>query len=69
MKHSCPIIKRNEEFVISLANEELAYATDCCGVRSFDMGKANLRAYVHGNFYGLGKRTGKFGWSVQKKKK
>lgn len=35
----------------------------------FDLQKAGLLAYVHGNYYGLGKSIGKFGWSVQKKKK
>lgn len=33
-RHSYPIIKRNREFVINLTNEDLAYATDWCGVRS-----------------------------------
>jgi flavin reductase (DIM6/NTAB) family NADH-FMN oxidoreductase RutF len=35
----------------------------------FDMKKAGLLAYVHGNYYGLGEWIGKFGWSVQRKKK
>jgi flavin reductase (DIM6/NTAB) family NADH-FMN oxidoreductase RutF len=33
-RHSYEIIKRNKEFVINLTNEEMAYATDWCGVRS-----------------------------------
>ena len=33
-RHSYEIIKRNMEFVINLTNEEMAYATDWCGVRS-----------------------------------
>lgn len=36
---------------------------------SFDMKKANLIAYMHGKYYELGDLIGKFGWSVQKKKK
>ena len=136
-RHSYPIIKKNGEFVINLTTEELAYATDWCGVRSgkeynkfkemnltpgkshivkapyieesplciecrvkeilslgthdmfiaevvnvladdkyinpltktFNMGKANLLAYAHGQYYGLGELIGKFGWSVQRKKK
>ncbi len=36
---------------------------------AFDLSKANPIAYSHGNYYKLGKRIGKFGWSVQKKKK
>lgn len=36
---------------------------------SFDMSKANLIAYAHGKYYELGNLIGKFGWSVQKKKK
>lgn len=35
---------------------------------AFDMEKADLLAYAHGNYYGLGEHIGKFGWSVQKKK-
>lgn len=123
------------EFVINLTTEDMAFATDWCGVRSgrdynkFDEmkltpGKAsvvnaplveesplciecrvkeivslgshdmfiadvvNIRAderflnpetgkfelsesyplvYLHGAYYGLGKKIGKFGWSVEKK--
>lgn len=134
-RHSHEIIKRNMEFVINLTTEELAHATDWCGVRSgkdynkfqemgltaakaiavsapiieesplciecrvkeilslgshdmfiadvvnvqaddkyfdteigkFDMQRAKLLAYSHGNYYGLGEHIGKFGWSVKKK--
>ena len=34
----------------------------------FEMEKANLIAYAHGNYYELTKHIGKFGWSVEKKK-
>lgn len=125
------------EFVINLTTEDMAYATDWCGVRSgrdyhkfeemkltpgkarmvaapiveesplsiechvkeivslgsHDMfiadvlnikaderyldpetGKWSLEAsnplvYLHGGYYGLGEKIGKFGWSVEKKKK
>lgn len=33
-RHSYGIIKRTSEFVLNLTNEELAFATDWCGVRS-----------------------------------
>lgn len=33
-RHSYDIIKRNGEFAINLTNEEMAYATDWCGVKS-----------------------------------
>lgn len=33
-RHSYCIIKKNMEFVINLTNEELARATDWCGVKS-----------------------------------
>ncbi|MBP5259871.1 MAG: flavin reductase family protein [Paludibacteraceae bacterium] len=36
---------------------------------AFNMKEANLIAYMHGGYYSIGKRIGKFGWSVQKKKK
>ncbi len=136
-RFSHDIIKRNGEFVINLTTEELARATDWCGVRSgrdynkflemkltpgkativhvpvieespiciecrvkeviplgshdmfiadvvnvradeqfldtetgrFDMQKAGLLAYSHGHYYALGKKIGKFGWSVQKNRK
>ncbi len=33
-RHSYPILKKNMEFVINLTTEELAFATDWCGVNS-----------------------------------
>lgn len=136
-RHSYDIIKKDMEFVINLTTEQLAYATDWCGVKSgrdfdkfkemkltpgksqvvqapyieesplciecrvrevlplgshdmflsevvnvladeqyfdsltgaFDLKEAGLMAYVHGKYYRLGEMIGKFGWSVQRKKK
>ena len=135
-RYSYDIIKNTGEFVINLTNEQLAYATDWCGVKSgkdvdkfemmhltkekanfvncpmieeapvsiecrvkeikklgshdmfmaevlavnadekyfdkngaFDISKCNLIAYANGGYYTLGKKVGKFGFSVQKKKK
>ena len=135
-RYSHGIIKKNGEFVINLTNQELAYATDWCGVKtgakvdkfkemhlhkekanfvkaplilespvcveckvretvklgshdmfiadvlsidvdnryidkngSFDISKCNLIAYANGGYYPLGKKIGKFGYSVQKKSK
>ena len=36
---------------------------------AFDLRKANPLAYAHGKYYELGELVGKFGWSVQKRKK
>ena len=36
---------------------------------AFDISKCNLIAYSNGSYYQLGKKLGKFGFSVQKKKK
>ncbi len=36
---------------------------------AFSFAKAKPLVYNHGHYFGLGKRIGKFGWSVQKKKK
>ncbi len=36
---------------------------------AFDLSKANPIVYSHGHYYEVGKRIGRFGWSVQKKKK
>jgi len=33
-RHSYPIIKKTGEFVLNLTTEDMAYATDWCGVRS-----------------------------------
>lgn len=133
-RHSYDIIKRTGEFCINLTNEELAYATDYCGVKSgknidkfkemhltpekasivkapmikespvsiecrvkeikelgshdmfiaevlainvddkyldetgrFDMQKCKLIAYSHGEYFKLGEKIGKFGYSVKKK--
>lgn len=135
-RYSHNLIKENGEFVINLTTEQLAYATDWCGVKSgknvdkfkemrltkeqanlvkvplikespisveckvkeivplgshdmfiaevlaidvdekyidekgsFDISKCNLIAYANGGYYPLGKRIGKFGYSVQKNKK
>ena len=135
-RYSYNLIKENNQFVINLTNEKLAYATDWCGVRSgakydkfkemrltkekanfvkcpmikqspvsvecevieeknygshvqfvakvlainadkkyidengaFDISKCNLIAYSNGHYYQMGKKIGKFGFSVKKKKK
>lgn len=135
-RYSYDIIKKQKEFVVNLTTEELAYATDFCGVKSgrdidkfkvlkltkqkanfvkcpmveespisieckvvsendlgshtmfiaevkainadekyidkngsFDITKCKLIAYSNGGYYALGKKIGKFGYSVQKKKK
>ena len=136
-RHSYDIIKRNMEFVINLTTEDMAFATDWCGVRSgkdynkfeemkltpgtakavsapiieesplciecrvkeivslgshdmfiadvlnvkadqkymnaetgkFELSDADPLVDLHGGYYGLGKKVGKFGWSVEKKKK
>lgn len=135
-RHSYQLIKEQGEFVINLTNEQLAYATDWCGVKSgkdvdkfkimhltkekanfvkcplikespvsveckvkeiremgshhmfiaevlcinaddtyidekgaFDISKCHLIAYANGGYYPLGKKIGKFGFSVEKKKR
>lgn len=133
-RHSYPILKRNMEFVINLTTEEMAFATDWCGVRSgrdynkfkemhltpgkakvvsapiieesplciecrvkeilslgshdmfiaevvnvkaddryldketgkFDLSRSHPLVYVHGGYFSLGEKIGKFGWSVEK---
>lgn len=136
-RHSYDIIKRTGEFVINLTTQDMAFATDWCGVKSgkdyhkfeqmkltpgkssllncptieespvcieckvkqiiplgshdmfiadvvnvqadekyidtetqaFDLQKARLLVYTHGNYYEMGPKIGRFGWSVMKKKK
>jgi len=36
---------------------------------AFDISKCNLIAYANGNYYNLGKKIGRFGYSVKRKKK
>ena len=36
---------------------------------AFDISKCNLIAYANGGYYSLNRKIGKFGYSVQKKKK
>lgn len=136
-RHSYQLIKDCGDFVINLTTEDLAFATDWCGVKSgrnvnkfkemnltpekaqlvkaplikespinieckvteikqlgshdmfiaevvnvnadeqyldletgkFEFSLSKPIAYSHGNYYALGKQLGKFGFSVQKKKK
>ena len=135
-RHSYNLIKESGEFIINLTNQELAYATDWCGVKTgakvdkfkemrltkqkanfvscpmikespvsveckvkeikdlgshhmfvadvlainadekyidekgaFDISKCDLITYSNGHYYTLGKKIGKFGYSVEKKKK
>ena len=35
---------------------------------AFDMASFSPLVYMHGGYYGLGRKIGKFGWSVEKKK-
>lgn len=135
-RHSYNLIKENMEFVINLTTEDMAYATDWCGVKSgrdykkfeemgltpaparmvkapiveesplsiecrvkeivslgshdmfiaevlnvkadekyldpetgkWELDQAHPLVYLHGGYYGLGEKKGKFGWSVEKKK-
>ena len=134
-RYSYQMIQETGEFVINLTTEELAYATDYCGVKSgrdidkfqemkltkqdakyvsaplikespvnieckvldvtnlgthdmflakvvcvhaeqkyidkngkFDLAKAKPLVYSHGQYYSVGKKIRKFGYSVQKKK-
>lgn len=132
-RYSYDIIKKSKKFCINLVTEELAYATDYCGVKSgrkedkfksmnltkekasvldvpmikespvniecevteikelgshdmflakvvavnvdekyidergkFDLAKCKLISYSHGEYFKLGKKIGKFGFSVKK---
>lgn len=134
-RHSYDLIMKSKEFVINLTTEQLAFATDFCGVKSgrdinkfeamnltplpstkissplikecpvnieckvtqvielgshdmfiaevvavnvdeklidntgkFDLEKSNLICYSHGQYYGLTKSIGKFGYSIMKEK-
>ena len=79
-RHSYDIIKKNMEFVINLTTKDMAFPTDVVNVRAddrnlnpetgkFELAEANPLVYVHGGYYDLGEKIGKFGWSVEKKNK
>lgn len=135
-RYSYAMIKKTREFVVNLTTEQLAYATDYCGVRSgrdvdkfkemkltkekadfvkapmikespvsiecrvkkivelgshhmfvadvlavhadeaymdekqkFNLNKAHPLVYSHGEYYGIGKKIGTFGYSVKKRKR
>ncbi|MCD8293096.1 MAG: flavin reductase family protein [Prevotellaceae bacterium] len=63
--------------VLSLGSHDM-FIADVVNVRA-EMGRLNRQTgklelaqsdplvYVHGNYYGLGQKIGKFGWSVEKK--
>lgn len=136
-RHSYEILKRTKEFVINLTTEDMAFATDWCGVKSgkdhhkfqemkltpgkasavrapiveeaplsiecrvkdivplgshdmfiaevvnvkadkqyldpvtgkFNLADSRLIVYSHGHYYKMGEEIGRFGWSVEKKKK
>ena len=64
--------------ITSLGSHDL-FLADIVGVRAdeqyidpetgaFDMKRAGLLVYAHGEYFGLGEYIGHFGWSVRKKK-
>ncbi|MDR0939071.1 MAG: flavin reductase family protein [Mediterranea sp.] len=65
--------------IVSLGSHDM-FIADVVNVRAderyldastgkFDLGEASPLVYVHGGYYELGAKIGKFGWSVEKKKK
>ena len=52
-------VYRNKVFLDRLYDEKL----------KLELADTNPLVYVHGGYYGLGEKIGKFGWSVEKKKK
>lgn len=65
--------------ILSLGSHDL-FIADVVNVRAddryldpatskFDLAASQPLVYVHGNYYDLGAHIGKFGWSVEKKKK
>ena len=77
-RYSYPIIKKNMEFVINLTHD--MFIADVVNIRADDrhlnretgkleLAEANPLVYVHGGYYNLGEKIGKFGWSVEKKTK
>ena len=64
--------------IVSLGSHDM-FIADVVNVRAddrnlnpetgkFELAEANPLVYVHGGYYELGEKIGKFGWSVEKKK-
>lgn len=79
MVEECPLsIECRVTDVIELGSHDL-FLADIVGVSADDtlinengrlmLDRADLMAYCHGEYFTLGKKIGKFGFSVQKKKK
>jgi flavin reductase (DIM6/NTAB) family NADH-FMN oxidoreductase RutF len=65
--------------IVSLGSHDM-FIADVVNVRAddrnlnpetgkFELAEANPLVYVHGGYYDLGEKIGKFGWSVEKKNK
>ena len=59
----------HDMFIATVTNviADDAYIDPATG--ALDLAKAKLISYCHGHYYTMGSPIGKFGWSVQKKKK
>ena len=81
-RYSYNLIKEQGEFVINLTTKDLGshtmFIAEVLAINSdekyidekgaFDISKCNLISYANGGYYSMGKKLGKFGFSVQKKK-
>ena len=82
---NCPMIKESPvsveckvKEIIELGSHHM-FVAEILGINAdekyinengaFDISKCDLIAYSNGNYYSLGKKIGRFGFSVQKKKK
>ncbi len=81
----CPMIKESPVSVeckvreIKELGSHTVFVADVLAINSddkyidnngaFDISKCNLISYANGGYYSMGKKLGKFGFSVQKKKK
>ena len=75
----CPLcIECRVKEVMALGSHDM-FIADVVNVRAddrnlnpetgkFELAEANPLVYVHGGYYNLGEKIGKFGWSVEKKK-
>ncbi len=59
----------HDMFIAEVVNVQVddRYINDKTG--AFELQKSDLIAYSHGNYFEIGKKIGKFGFSVEKKKK
>lgn len=65
----CLPLGSHETFIADILNIQADEQYMDLETGKFDLARSGLLVYEHGNYYETGPRIGRFGWSVQKKKR